>query len=32
MISLETILGMERRGMLGEWWRGQFKYDVFDIL
>jgi hypothetical protein len=28
---VETIPGM-RRGGKGEWWRGEFKYDIFDIL
>jgi hypothetical protein len=28
---VETIPGI-RKGDKGEWWRGEFKYDVFDIL
>jgi hypothetical protein len=30
MIPVETIPGM-RRGKV-QWWRGKFKYDIFDIL
>jgi hypothetical protein len=29
MISVKTIL---RTGGDEEWWRGEFKYDIFDIL
>jgi hypothetical protein len=27
----KTIPGMGGRGK-GEWWRGKFNYDIFDIL
>jgi hypothetical protein len=30
MIPVETIPRMG--GDKGEWWRGEFKYDIFDIL
>jgi hypothetical protein len=30
MISVETIPGMGRVKDEGEWWRGEFKYDIFD--
>jgi hypothetical protein len=28
MIPVETIPGMEAEGDKGEWWRGEFKYDI----
>jgi hypothetical protein len=31
MRPVETIPGM-REGNKGEWWRGEFKYGIFDIL
>jgi hypothetical protein len=32
MIPVETTPGMERVRSKGEWWRGEFKYLVFDVL
>jgi hypothetical protein len=32
MIPVDTVLGMEREGDKGEWWRGECKYDIFDTL
>jgi hypothetical protein len=32
MIFTENTPGMGGRGDKGEWWRGEFKYDIFDIL
>jgi hypothetical protein len=32
MIPDETVPGMGGEGDKGEWWRGEFKYDIFDIL
>jgi hypothetical protein len=32
IIPIETILGMGEERNKGEWWRGEFKYDVFDIM
>jgi hypothetical protein len=32
MISAETILGIGGVGDKGEWWRGEFKYDIVDTL
>jgi hypothetical protein len=32
MIPLETIPGMGRRGIKERGGRGEFKYDIFDIL
>jgi hypothetical protein len=32
MIFVETIIDMRRERDEGEWWRGEFKYDIFDIL
>jgi hypothetical protein len=31
MMPVETIPQIGSRGK-GEWWRGEFKYDIFDIL
>jgi hypothetical protein len=32
MTPVETVLGMGARRDKGEWWRGKFKYDIFDTL
>jgi hypothetical protein len=32
MIPIETFPGMGRGGNKEEWWRGEFKYDMFDTL
>jgi hypothetical protein len=32
MIPVETIPGRRGGGNKREWWRGEFKYDIFDIL
>jgi hypothetical protein len=32
MIPVETIPGMGGRENKGEYWRGQFKYDIFKAL
>jgi hypothetical protein len=32
MIPVETIPGMGGGENKGEWWSGEFKYDVFNIL
>jgi hypothetical protein len=32
MIPVETIQGMGGGEDKGEWWRGEFTYDIFDIL
>jgi hypothetical protein len=32
MIPIETIPGMGRGRDKREWWRGEFKYDIFDVL
>jgi hypothetical protein len=32
MRPVEIIPGMEGGGHEGERWRGEFKYDIFDIL
>jgi hypothetical protein len=32
MRPVETIPGTEVRGYKGEWWRVEFKYDIFYIL
>jgi hypothetical protein len=29
---VEAIPRMGRGGSKGEWWRGEFKYNIFDIL
>jgi hypothetical protein len=29
---VETTPGIGRGEDKGEWWRGEFKYDIFDIL
>jgi hypothetical protein len=31
IIPVETSLGMEEGEDKGQWWRGKFKYDIFDI-
>jgi hypothetical protein len=31
-ISVETTPGMGAWENEGEWWRGEFKYDIFDRL
>jgi hypothetical protein len=30
ILPVEIILGMGGKGDKGEWWRGEFKYDIFD--
>jgi hypothetical protein len=32
MMPVETVPGMGEGGNKGEWWRGEFKQDFFDIL
>jgi hypothetical protein len=32
MRPVETTPGMGGEKDKGEWWRGEFKYDIFDIL
>jgi hypothetical protein len=32
MIPDETIPGIGGGDNKGEWWRGEFKYDIFDTL
>jgi hypothetical protein len=32
VIAFETIPGIERRRDRGKRWRGEFKYDIFDIV
>jgi hypothetical protein len=32
MIHFETIPGVEGEGDEREWWKGKFKYAIFDIL
>jgi hypothetical protein len=32
MVPVEIIPGMRGGGDKGEWWRAEFKYDIFDIM
>jgi hypothetical protein len=32
IITIETVPEMGGGRDKGEWWKGEFKYDIFDIL
>jgi hypothetical protein len=32
MRPVETVSGMGERGDKGKWWKGEFKYDISDLL